>query len=204
MPTPHIPKAVVFDIGNVLIHWGYEAHFNARFGPEQTARFLAETDILAVHESVDAGAPFTEALRAYAETRPDWAEMIHAWVDDWSEMAAPEIEGTADILRALKAKGIPVIALSNFGAENYEWSKAQYPVLQEFDQEFISGRMKMIKPDAEIYAALEAGTGLSGADLFFADDRADNIAAAQERGWQGHIFRDAAGLRSALVDLGLI
>jgi 2-haloacid dehalogenase len=186
------------------VHWGYEAHFTKRFGAEATALFLADTDILAVHERTDAGAPFSTTIQGYAADRPDYAEMINAWVDDWCQMAAPEVEGAAEILFALKERGVSVFALSNFAAENYEWSKAQYPALQAFDREFISGRMNMAKPSPDIYAALEADTGLAGSDLFFADDREDNIATARARGWHGHVFRDADGLATALRDLGLL
>ncbi|MEL6583000.1 MAG: HAD-IA family hydrolase [Pseudomonadota bacterium] len=200
----HTPKAVIFDIGNVLIHWGYEAHFTAKFGAARTAQFLEATNILEVHNRTDAGAPFSETIRAHAALHPDYADMIHAWVEDWHHMAAPEVEGSAELLFALKAEGVPVFALSNFAAENYEWSKAQFAVLQAFDREFISGRMQMAKPDAAIYAAVEEATGLSGADLFFTDDRADNIEAAKARGWQTHQFTDANGLRAALTALGLI
>ena len=62
----------------------------------------------------------------------------------------------------------------------------------------------MAKPEAAIYAALEEATGLSGAELFFTDDRADNIDAAEARGWQTHQFTDAPGLRLRLAGLGLI
>lgn len=204
MPQTKPPKAVVFDIGNVLIHWSYKAHFISRFGAEATARFLSETDILEIHERADAGAPFKETIMAYAQEKPDFAEMIHAWVADWRQMAGPEVEGTADILYALKERGVPVFALSNFAAENYEWSRAQYPVLQAFDQEFISGRLKQIKPNNAIYQTLETTTGLGGSDLYFIDDLADNIATARSRGWHGHLFRTAAELRAELREIGLL
>ena len=46
----------------------------------------------------------------------------------------------------------------------------------------------MAKPDAEIYAAVEAATGLVPERLLFVDDRMGNIAAAAARGWQTHLF----------------
>jgi len=98
---------------------------------------------------------------------------------------------------------MPVFALSNFGVESYEYAKSIYPELNEFDVEYISGRMKMIKPDAEIYEALEAGSGLSGSDLVFFDDREDNISAARARGWHGFLFTDSEQMRTDLGTLGL-
>ena len=114
------PKAIVFDIGNVLIHWGYKAHFIAKFGAECAYAFLEQTDILAVHARTDAGAPFTKTIRNHAQHHPHYADMIEAWVSDWKDMAAPEVDGSAQVLFDLKARKVPVYALSNFATENYE------------------------------------------------------------------------------------
>ncbi|WP_184008138.1 HAD family hydrolase [Rubricella aquisinus] len=198
------PQAVVFDIGNVLIEWNYEPYMRARFGAERTSRFLEETGIVEVHFRTDAGAPFSETIRAHAANHPDFADMIHAWVDHWLDLCGPVIGGMAEIMADLRARGVPIFALSNFAAENYEWTKEAFPILQGFDREFISGRMMMAKPDPAIYAAVEDATGLRGDELFFTDDRAENIDAARARGWHGHLFTDAPGLRQELSALGLL
>ena len=51
---------------------------------------------------------------------------------------------------------------------------------------------------------LEAGSGLNGADLIFTDDRADNIAAANARGWRTHLFDGPQGWADRLVAEGLL
>jgi 2-haloacid dehalogenase len=38
----------------------------------------------------------------------------------------------------------------------------------------------------------------------FTDDRAENISAAQARGWQTHLFDGPQGLARRLVDAGLL
>jgi 2-haloacid dehalogenase len=40
--------------------------------------------------------------------------------------------------------------------------------------------------------------------LFFIDDNPANVAAAAARGWQAHLFTDAAALERALVGSGLL
>ena len=49
-----------------------------------------------------------------------------------------------------------------------------------------------------------AGYGIAAERLLFVDDKAENIAAAQARGWQGHVFAGAAGWARALVEAGLL
>jgi 2-haloacid dehalogenase len=62
----------------------------------------------------------------------------------------------------------------------------------------------MIKPAPSIYEAVEQGSGLPPEALLFTDDRADNIAAADARGWQTHHFTGPQGWADRLVHAGLL
>ncbi len=188
------PKALIFDIGNVLITWDPERLYGQLMPREERDALFAEVDLHGMNDRVDMGAPFKETVYETAERFPHHGDMIRMWHDRWIEMASPVIEGSWKILRGCRAAGIPVFALSNFGIESFAYAETVYPELKEFDQRFISGHMGVIKPDARIYEMVEAATELSGAELFFTDDRADNIAAAEVRGWVGHQFRNAEGL----------
>jgi 2-haloacid dehalogenase len=42
------------------------------------------------------------------------------WYDRWIELASPRIEGSIHLQRALRAKGVPVFALTNFGRYSFE------------------------------------------------------------------------------------
>ena len=64
--------------------------------------------------------------------------------------------------------------------------------------------MGVIKPDPRIYAMVEADCGIAGDRLLFADDRADNIAAAADRGWRTHQFETWQGWAMRLVAEGLL
>ncbi|RMF40955.1 MAG: HAD family phosphatase [Alphaproteobacteria bacterium] len=199
------PRAVVFDIGNVLINWDPDLLY-ARLIPdaEDRAAFFRATRIEEMNAEVDRGADFHDHIYAHAAEYPEHAELIRAWHDRWAEMLRPAIDGSIALLRLLRRRGVPVHALSNFGAGSFDLACTIYPVLSEFDVPVISGREGHVKPEPEIYEILERRTGLSGADLFFTDDRPENIGAARRRGWQGHVFRNPAALALELVELGLI
>lgn len=199
-----IPRAVIFDIGNVLITWNPERLYDEILPDkaEREALFKA-VDMHGMNDRIDRGAPFRQTVYDEADKHPRFRDLIRLWHDRWIEMASPVIEESWVILRALRAQSIPVFALSNFGIESFAYAETRYPQLKEFDARFISGHMGVIKPEARIYEMLEQETGLSGADLFFTDDRADNIVAAKARGWQGHVFDGADGLRTALTKTGL-
>ncbi len=198
------PKAVVFDIGNVLVTWVPERMYDQLMPRSTREALFARADLHGMNDRVDRGEPWRETIYATAAKHPEDAHLIRLWHDRWIEMASPLIAHSWRLLRALRAKGVPVFALTNFGRETFAYARTAYPELDEFDQRFISGHMGVIKPEPEIYAMLEAETGLSGPELFFADDRAENIAAATSRGWQGQVFVDPAGLAAELVRLGLL
>lgn len=197
-------EAVVFDIGRVLVDWNPEGFYDARLGRETRERFFAETGVTAMNEDIDRGEPFRETVLAHAAKHPDWAEEIMLWHDRWIELIGPDLPHTGRLLRALKARGTPVFALSNVGVETYGIVSKRYPVLAEFDQLFLSGALKVNKPEPRIYAALEDGTGVAPGALLFTDDRADNINAAAARGWQTHLFEHPEGLAARLVAEGLL
>ncbi len=198
------PKAVVFDIGNVLVTWSPERFYDQLMPQAAREALFARVDLHGMNNRVDRGAPWRETVYEMAQQFPDDAALIRLWHDRWIEMASPLIAHSWRLLRALKAKRVPVFALSNFGRESFAYARTVYPELDEFDRRFISGHMGVIKPEPEIYARVEAETGLSGVELFFIDDRVENIVAARGRGWQGHVFETAAKLAAALVQMGLL
>jgi 2-haloacid dehalogenase len=197
-------EAVVFDIGRVLVDWNPEGFYDARLGRETRERFFAETGVTAMNDEIDRGAPMRDVVAAHAARYPDWAEEILHWHESWGELIGPDLPHTGRLLMALKARSIPVFALSNVGVENYAIVSKRYPVLAEFDQLYLSGALRLIKPDPRIYAALEDGTGIAPGALLFTDDRADNIDAAATRGWQTHLFEHPEGLAARLVAEGLL
>ncbi|MBQ0806070.1 MULTISPECIES: HAD family phosphatase [unclassified Sulfitobacter] len=198
------PTAVVFDIGNVLIEWQPERFFDSVIGEDRRKAMFATVDLHAMNDRVDSGENFTDTIYATADANTEWRDEIRLWHDRWIEMAAPFIPHSLRLMKALQAKNVPVFSLTNFGIQSYDLAAKHYPFLREFDRDFISGHLGIIKPDPAIYAALEDQSGLRGSDLIFADDRPDNIAAADARGWRTHLFTGPAGWAARLVAEGLL
>lgn len=197
-------SAVVFDIGNVLVEWHPEEIFDARIGAENREKMFREARIDEMNERVDLGEDIKAVVEEHAKAHPKWQHEILMWNEWWLDMCAPAINHSAVLLRALRARGIPVFALSNFGVSTYRLAQKAYPVLTEFDREFVSGFHEMVKPNPAFYQLLEDETGVEPSQLLFADDRDNNIAAAHARGWKTHLFKDAAGFADRLVSEGLL
>ena len=197
-------QAVIFDIGNVLIEWQPERFYDRVIGADRRKAMFADIDLHGINDLVDRGHHFRDTIYAAAEENPEWRDEVRMWHDNWSDMATPTIEHSVRLLRALRVAGVPVFALSNFGIQTFEIAEPVYPFLKEFDRRYISGHMQEVKPGHRIYEMVEEDCGIAPAGLLFADDRADNIATAAERGWQTHLFTHPQGWADRLVAEGLL
>ena len=197
-------EAVIFDIGNVLIEWQPERYYDKVIGEERRRAMFAEVDLHGMNDLVDQGHHFTDTIYDWAEKYPEWRDEIRMWHDQWIELAAPEIPHSVRLQRALRAKKIPVFALTNFGVQNFDYATTVYPFLNEFDRLYVSGRMKTVKPHVPIYEMVETDCGVAPEALLFADDRIDNIETARTRGWQTHHFTGPEGWADRLVAEGLL
>jgi 2-haloacid dehalogenase len=197
-------RAVIFDIGNVLLHWQPEAFYDRMIGTPARKRLFSQVDLDGMNLSIDAGAPFRATVQATAAAHPEWSEAILWWHDQWHQMATPAIDHSVRLLRALRARGVPVFALSNFGTDSFATAQRLYPFLTEFDRLYISGHLRLLKPDPRIYAAVEGDCELLPEALLFTDDKPANIDAALARGWQAHLFEGPSGLACRLVAEGLL
>jgi len=198
------PDAVIFDIGNVLITWHPEKLYDTLMSPDKRRAMFSSVDLHLMNDKIDRGGNWRKTVYSTATAYPEYTDMIRLWHDRWAEMATPAITKSWDILRRLRQQGTPVFALSNFGIETFAFAQTLYPELAEFDRRFISGHMGVTKPARRIYEMVEAETGLSGAQLFFADDRQENIDTAEAMGWQGHVFTCPENLERSLVRLGML
>ncbi len=198
------PEAVIFDIGNVLIEWQPERYYDQRYGEARRREVFEAVDLHAMNELVDLGHTFSETVKTTAQKHPDFHEEIMVWHDNWLDLATPVIPHSVHLLRQLRAKGVPVFALTNFGIQTFEMAEPVYPFLTEFDRRYISGHMQQTKPGQRIYEMVEEDCKIAPEALLFADDRADNIDAARSRGWQVHLFDGPQGWADRLVIAGLL
>jgi 2-haloacid dehalogenase len=203
MTAPAPSRVAVFDVGAVLIDWDPRHLYRRLFDDEAAMeRFLAEVCTPEWNSRLDAGRPFAEAVEELADRYPDQADLIRAYRERWVEMLGGEIEGTASIVRELRAAGVPVYALSNWSAETYPLTRALYPFLDELDGIVISGEAGIGKPDPAIFRLFLERFGLEPGRIVFIDDSPNNVAAAQALGIDAIRFEDAGQTRRDLVRLG--
>ena len=202
---PDRPKAVVFDIGRVLYDWNLRHLFEKLIDdPAELDWFLANVVTDEWHFQCDAGRPLDEMLPELIAQFPDHRGMIEAYASRFNETLPSAIPGTHELARRLANSGVPRFGLTNFGAEFWAGFRPTAPLFDLFSDVVVSGEERCVKPDRRIYEIAEARFGRAPGELFFTDDNPTNVAAAAERGWQAHLFTDAAALEAQLVTAGLL
>lgn len=199
---------VVFDLGGVLIGWDPRHLYRKIFGDDEPGmeRFLDEVCNAAWNMSMDAGRPFGEAVAALIIEHPRERALIEAYQSRWIEMISGPIAGTVAILEELHARGTPLYAITNWAAETFALVRDDpaYAFLDRFREIFVSGRLRMVKPEPAIFRhALEA-MGREAGRCLFVDDVERNVAAAAGLGFAVHRFTAPDALAADLRARGLL
>jgi putative hydrolase of the HAD superfamily len=121
-----------------------------------------------------------------------WCADIRAWVS-----ADPEVVG---LIEELHAGGTRLALLSNAAAD-YGGLFRFSPISRCFEQVFVSGELRMLKPQARIYRHVLNALGIPADEMVFVDNRPANVQGAEALGITGHVFTGADGLRDFLLDL---
>jgi HAD superfamily hydrolase (TIGR01509 family) len=202
MPESHA-TIVVFDIGNVLLHWDPRLLYRKLFGDEAKVEwFLREVCSPSFNLELDRGRPFSEAISDLTRRHPNYAEEIRAYDERWLETTQGLMTDSVEILKALRRNGTRNYAITNFSAEKFSVVRAIYPILAAFDGIVVSGEDYVVKPDPAIYRLLLDRYDLAAADCLFIDDSAKNVTSARAVGMHAHLFESASGLRAEFVRHG--
>ncbi len=198
-------EAVVFDVGKVLVQWERDLPFRRLIpDPGARAKFLDEVIPLEWHSRHDAGESAEALIAQRSAEFPHYAPLIRAWLTTFNETIPGAVPGSTEIVEALHARGVPLYAITNFGADTWAGFRPTYPLLDRFRDIVVSGDEQLAKPDPAIYALAQARFGRAAGTMLFVDDSLPNVESARACGWQAHHFNDAAGLRADLTERGLL
>ena len=200
------PKAVVFDLGNVLYGWDPHSFLARQLADDEAVlRFIEDVDLWSWHDTLDGGRPFDEAAAELSEKFPAYAAVISSWGERFGETIGAPVPGVHAIVDDLEAKGVPLFAITNFSADFWSAFRAQEDAFfRRFRDIVVSGQEKLLKPDPALYHRALDRFGLKPAEAFFVDDRLLNVEGARAIGMRAHLFVGAGDLRAALEDERLL
>ena len=208
MPAPSPdgrPRAVIFDLGGVLLDWNPRYLYRKLFDDETAMeRFLAEVCTMEWHHAHDLGIPPEETSPPLVAAHPEYEELIWAWTQRSEEMLGGPIDESVEILRALKQAGVPCYALTNMETWTYPVRRERYEFLRWFDGSVVSGFEGVAKPDPRVFELLLERFALAAQSTLLIDDSPTNVRAARDVGLQAIEFESARGLRRQLEEAGLL
>ena len=194
---------IVFDIGNVLVHWDPRALYRKILSSEEEVEwFLGNVCTHDWNLEQDRGRSYEDAIAEAVGRHPDYAEAIAAYHHRWAETILGPIGGTVAILEELDAAGLPLYAITNWHQDKFRETRSRLTFLERFRDIVVSGDERLIKPDPAIFEVLLARQKLSAEDCVFIDDSPKNVNGAAALGFRALHFTTPEALRRGLLALG--
>lgn len=203
MATP--PRFIYFDLGNVIVN------FDHRRGARQMAELAGVSEQLVwevvfqsdLEMEYERGAittrEFYEAFCARTRTRPDYQALLLAASDIFTLN-----ESMVPLLTELRDRGERLGILSNTNESHWKFIvEGRFPVVRDgFDIYALSFEMRSAKPGLAAYEMAAELAGAHPAEIFFVDDRRENVEAACQAGFDAIQFVGVDALRTALRSRG--
>lgn len=197
---------VVFDLGGVLLRpEGPAAHLAQVLGVTVEQLLVPYWRHRDDYDRGGAADAFWDAVRrdltaggcTVRSVTNDELDRIDA--ERWAQLS----DGAAALLEQLGRCGTATAVLSNAPASlaatvrAAAWSRG-------FGQLVFSCDLGLMKPEPEIYRAVEQRTGRPAGELLFFDDRPVNVGGAAALGWQAHLWQGVPEARQVLAAAGAL
>ncbi len=197
-------RTLVFDLGKVLIpfDWqrGYEAFARVcPYPPEEVRRRIKEAQVF---DAFERGLLTPAEVAGRVSAALDMRVTLDEFRALWSTIFLPETLVPDALLERLHARR-RLLLLSNTDSIHFDFVRARYPILRHFDDFVLSFEVGLRKPEAGIYRDTIARAGCAPGEIFFTDDRADNVEGALACGIQAVQFTHAEQLENDLRARGV-
>lgn len=195
-------KNLIYDFGRVLVTYDFEHISSFGFASEEDLQSFVNivSDPAFVRRCDLELIPFEDLIREMQHTYPQWKEQWQLFYDRYLEFVTGEMPGMYAYMTELKARGYKLYGLSNWCSTIYRVMK-EYKIFNLLDGFVVSSDYQVVKPDPAIYRVLLDKYDLKAEECVFADDRADNVEAAQQVGMQAIVFTTTEAYKEALEPL---
>jgi putative hydrolase of the HAD superfamily len=182
-------SAIVFDLGQVIVPFNYQPFIDKL---NQIQNGLGESFAdkyktnYSIHRDFEKGKisekDFLSKMLKYLDHKIDGQTFCKYWSDIFSLN-----EDVIALLPLLKRK-YKLYLLSNTNSIHKKYGYQNYEFLKMFDKLFLSHEVGFIKPEKEIYQAVEKESGFPPEEHIFIDDILEYVDAAKKIGWDGIQF----------------
>ncbi|MFZ1280598.1 MAG: HAD family phosphatase [Ignavibacteriaceae bacterium] len=182
-------SAIVFDLGQVIVPFDYK-YFVEKVNKHKSG--IGETFLelynqnYSIHRNYEKGliteAVFISKMLEYLDDCIDGETFCKYWSDIFSVD-----EKVVSLLPELK-KRFKLFLISNTNSIHKKYGFEHYEFLKLFDKLFLSHEVGFIKPEKEIYQAVEKVSGFPSEEHIFIDDILEYVNVAKDLDWDGIQF----------------
>jgi len=198
-------KAVVFDLGKVLVDFDYmiaarRLAARSKMSPERLMAVLVRSSSFIEYERgrVTRRELFNEICRATG-----FNGSLEEFALFFSDIFA-EIKPMVELHAELRNRGFATYVFSNTNDMAVEHLRRAFPFFGNFDGYIFSYEHGVLKPEAGLYEVLERQSGRRAGELLYLDDRLENTQAGAARGWEVILHESPEKSRDAIRKLGLL
>lgn len=190
-------KAIIFDLGNVLVKIEYKfflknTKLDGIYTESEIYEILAEPAIL-YEKGIISSREFYQRAVKILSLKMDYEKFYFAWCSVISDV----IDGMELVLNNL-AKIYPLYLLSNTNEVHFDYVRNNFNILNYFNENFLSYKIGSIKPEKEIYEYVLKRVKLQPHEIFYIDDKLQNVLTAKELGIHSYQFVDSKKLNDLL------
>jgi FMN phosphatase YigB (HAD superfamily) len=199
------PKAIIFDLGKVLLDFDYGIAAGRIAGRcktplEDINRYIAQSPLLFRYET---GLMTTDDFYREICGLTGFTDAIEIFSGFFGDIFSP-IENMVKLQADLRAGGYPTYIFSNTNDLAIGHIRRNFPFFGNFDGYVFSYEHGSMKPDPRLYESVERLSGHKGSDLLYLDDRVENVDAGAARGWQVILHESYEKTRAALEKMGVV
>ncbi len=198
-------KAILFDLGRVLIHFDFRRGYRALEGlcpyaAEEIPKRLAGTGLVEQFETgLVEPREFVDEMRRILDLNVDYDQFRTIWSSIFTDILIPEsmLEGLGRRYR--------LVLVSNTNALHFEMIRETYGhLLRHFDDLILSYEVRAMKPDPQIFQAAVEVAGCLPQECFYTDDITAYVEGAKRMGIDAVTFESRRQLEGELRGRGIV
>ncbi len=198
-------KFVYFDLGNVLLNFSHQRMIDqvaavAKVSPDVVQQNIFDNGLENRYETGELNS---------SQFHAEFCKLIHSDCDlnDFLTACGDIFwlkESTIPAVSQLAQLNIGMGILSNTCEAHWHFAMKFFPALSQFFPVLVTSfEARSMKPDRKIYEVAIEKAGVSPSEIFFTDDKTENVLAAQAAGMDAELFTTANQLLRDLAARGV-
>ena len=198
MPQP--VKALIFDLGNVIILFSFEKAFRkwAELSGKDLPFIQENFSFDSIHDEFERGRVSPEAFYRHVNDRFGNILSFDDFKTGWNSIYNGLVPGAEDLLQKLRKK-YSLFALTNTNSIHYDYCSREFETaFKLFDQVYPSHEIGFRKPEPEVFQYVLKDRSLQKQEVLFFDDLEENVTSGRKAGIPSRVVTHPSKLKETI------